>query len=396
MKSINEYLKHRALLEKLYTNSLLMPGCKNEYTGVIQPIDEKYVEITFENIDNYITESLSTDFDSCNPQGYWDNIFETLIKSHDAEKLITKLKQYFGEDWIDVEMLNDTKEKAKSFIITVKQTDKNWNIYNYCKARLYKNVENSELPQELTDLMNFFNYYFSKVIPYIANKKIEILCEPKYSNKVNDLVYGKYKGILYHVTNKENVDRILKRGLQLRGNKNLYRYIEPRINFFLANTDNEIEKISKKIAEQKGYKENSYSILKIDLNYGKQNKYNKSSYSLDFYHDNMYKEEYSVYTYGLVHPRFITEYQSLNEAKGEDIDEQWLNDEKPVMTHDGRQVIITKIDYEQIPNIIYGQVKMKEKLFDYEWNDDGMCTKAVDQMGNPKKPDEADKLVKAS
>ena len=66
------------------------------------------------------------------------------------------------------------------------------------------------------------------------------------------------------------------------------------------------------------------------------------------------------------------------------------------MTHDGRQVIITKIDYEQVPNIIHGQVKMKEKLFDYEWNDDGMCTKALDQMGNPKKPDEADKLVKAS
>lgn len=87
---------------------------------------------------------------------------------------------------------------------------------------------------------------------------------------------------------------------------------------------------------------------------------------------------------------------NINESKGEDIDEQWLNDEKPVMTHDGRQVIITKIDYEQVPNIIHGQVKMKEKLFDYEWNDDGVCIKALDQMGNPKKPDEADKLVKAS
>jgi hypothetical protein len=83
------------------------------------------------------------------------------------------------------------------------------------------------------------------------------------------------------------------------------------------------------------------------------------------------------------------------EQKGDPIDEQWLNDEKPVMTKDGRQVIIMSIDYEQIPNIIKGQVKMQEKLFDYEWNDTGLCIKAVDQLGNPKKCVESDNLVKA-
>ena len=85
----------------------------------------------------------------------------------------------------------------------------------------------------------------------------------------------------------------------------------------------------------------------------------------------------------------------LNEKKGDPIDDQWLNDEKPVMTADGRQVIITKIDLKEVPNVIYGQVKMKDKLFDYEWYDDGTCKKALDQMGNPKKADEADILVKA-
>ena len=85
----------------------------------------------------------------------------------------------------------------------------------------------------------------------------------------------------------------------------------------------------------------------------------------------------------------------INEQKGDPIDEQWLNDEKPVMTKDGRQVIIVSIDYEQVPNIIKGQVKMNEKLFDYEWDDTGMCTKAVDQLGNPKKCSESDNLVKA-
>ena len=47
------------------------------------------------------------------------------------------------------------------------------------------------------------------------------------------------------------------------------------------------------------------------------------------------------------------------ESKGDPIDDQWINDEKPVQTKDGRQVIITKVDLKEVPNVIYGQVKMK-------------------------------------
>ena len=34
-------------------------------------------------------------------------------------------------------------------------------------------------------------------------------------------------------------------------------------------------------------------------------------------------------------------------------------------------------------------------IYEYEWEDNGTCKKAIDQYGNPKKPDDADKLVKA-
>lgn len=88
--------------------------------------------------------------------------------------------------------------------------------------------------------------------------------------------------------------------------------------------------------------------------------------------------------------------QQLFETKGDPIDEQWLNDEKPVMTKDGHQVIITKIDLDEVPNVIHGQVKIKNELVDYEWLDDGTCQKAIDQYGNPKKPVESDNLVKAN
>lgn len=89
----------------------------------------------------------------------------------------------------------------------------------------------------------------------------------------------------------------------------------------------------------------------------------------------------------------LSEYLLIEKA-GDEIDDQWLNDENPVMTKDGRQVIVIKVDMKEVPNIIHGKVKMKDKLFDYEWYEDGTCKKALDQMGNPKKPDDADILVK--
>ena len=84
----------------------------------------------------------------------------------------------------------------------------------------------------------------------------------------------------------------------------------------------------------------------------------------------------------------------LNTNKNEPVDDQWLNDENPVKTADGRQAIILDIDMKKVPNVIKGQVKMKTKLLDYEWQDDGVCIKATDQYGNPKKPTEDDNLVK--
>jgi hypothetical protein len=83
------------------------------------------------------------------------------------------------------------------------------------------------------------------------------------------------------------------------------------------------------------------------------------------------------------------------EHKGDRIDDQWLNDEKPVMTKDGRQVIILSINMKEIPNVIKGQVKHDDELVEYEWLDTGVCVKALDRMGNPKKPSEGDTLVKA-
>jgi hypothetical protein len=88
--------------------------------------------------------------------------------------------------------------------------------------------------------------------------------------------------------------------------------------------------------------------------------------------------------------------ERIDEIRGQHIDMQWINDEKPVITKDGRQVLVTNVDISEVPNIIHGKVKMKDgKLQDYEWNDIGVCLKAIDNFGNPKMADSSDNLVKA-
>ena len=88
--------------------------------------------------------------------------------------------------------------------------------------------------------------------------------------------------------------------------------------------------------------------------------------------------------------------QYILEKRGEEIDDNWLNANKPVMIKSGKTALVSEIDLSQVPNVIKGVVNISSgKTVDYEWLDDGSCIKATDQYGNPKKPDENDKLVKA-
>lgn len=92
---------------------------------------------------------------------------------------------------------------------------------------------------------------------------------------------------------------------------------------------------------------------------------------------------------------FICEYstEDIENIRTSNL-EQWLNDDKEVETKDKRQVIIKKIELSEYPNKIIGCVKMKDNLFDYEWNMKGECIKATDEMGNERKPEDKDYLYK--
>lgn len=88
--------------------------------------------------------------------------------------------------------------------------------------------------------------------------------------------------------------------------------------------------------------------------------------------------------------------REIAESLGQKIDDQWIDNEKPVMTRDKRQAIIVDIDQSKIPNILKGTVLIDKKQVDFEWDDTGKCIKASDALGNPVKPEEKDDLVKGA
>jgi len=76
------------------------------------------------------------------------------------------------------------------------------------------------------------------------------------------------------------------------------------------------------------------------------------------------------------------------------IDQTWIDNEKPVITRDGRQAIILSVDISKVPNILKGQVKVDDRMCDYTWDDQGKCITATDIYGNFKQPNDNDTLVK--
>lgn len=79
---------------------------------------------------------------------------------------------------------------------------------------------------------------------------------------------------------------------------------------------------------------------------------------------------------------------------GQPIDDNWLDNEKPVQTKDGRIAVVLDVDISKVPNVIIGQVKNDNVMTDYKWSDDGTCIYATDKHGNPYKPSDDDMLVK--
>ena len=202
-----------------------------------------------------------------------DVLNEGLIRTYPIEKTKEYLISLYDFDESQVEIINDNNVDKLRFIIP-----NNKNIINKVKKAM--------------DLCGYF-CSVEKEYPYIDNW-VYLNFEPKNQDDVNDYVRGMKE--IYHVTEENNIEKIMKIGLVPKFKNPLFSYPE-RVYLFMEETHpNEIYGLTKQFKDLKK-DENKHCLLVIDVE--------KIPDNVNFYLDPNYR--YGIYTKDNIPPTAIKE-----------------------------------------------------------------------------------------
>lgn len=178
------------------------------------------------------------------------------------------------------------------------------NIYeNYNVVKMY--FEDKDIPDFCNELL-IQNYSASYVInEYLKSVNTINTIEPLVENNCNDYIYKDCNGIVFHLTDKENVNKILKVGLRPKYVKhetinNLKYKQHNNINYkgkiyVAAISDLSTVKYKIKEIKDKLFKnDNNIKVLKIRL-----------PNNIDFYKDNAMYDDISYFTYTPIDSKYI-------------------------------------------------------------------------------------------
>ena len=144
-------------------------------------------------------------------------------------------------------------------------------------------------------LLKQFNYHITKIDKFKDDWLIVI--EPRYSEDMTEYLRKK-TDIFYHITHKDNLKKIFKRGLTPKVGKTRiqggYRYFPEKV-FLLADSEYAESNIEE-IIQNKQLSDEDYVILKIDL----------KDHNIGLYKDDFYNDEEFVYTYEAIPPKLLT------------------------------------------------------------------------------------------
>lgn len=224
---------------------------------------------------------------------YTDWINESLT-SHNRDILIKKLKNIFDSYFIASIDVKEKPMKKGVFAIKVSQEcpaiDK--------KSTSTFKLTNSKLSNDIYDCLQFFNYYITIIKEFVDTYIIYF--EPLYTESTNDVI-KKNGNIVYHITNTDNLQTILRTGLRPRVGKSIadngYRYFSDR-TFLIGHSDNIVKNI-KSVLRDKGYNDpydDRYVLLKIDL----------KNHNIPLWFDDASSGEMNVYTLTAIPPKLIS------------------------------------------------------------------------------------------
>ena len=225
-------------------------------------------------------------YDLNNDHNAW--IIENL-QSHDHKIVIKELKKILGDNIIDINTDKLSEKYTKARIIRI-SISKNCNIFNSDSQETFT-LNNSELSNKIRNVLEFYNYYITLI--YFYDNENVIILEPKQTKNATEFV--KKQKYVYHITHKDNIQNILKKGLRPKVKKNTdeyrYRYYTERV-FLIVDSENIKSDITQVINDLNLWRD--YAILKIDI----------SKLNITYWWDDASRGD-TVYTVESIHPKFI-------------------------------------------------------------------------------------------
>lgn len=217
-----------------------------------------------------------------------DWIIENL-QSHDHKTVIKGLKKILGDNIINVNTDKLSEKYTTARIVRI-SLSKNCDMFNNDSQETFA-LNNSDLSNKIRNVLKFHNYYITLI--YFYDNENVIILEPKQTENATD--YVKKQKYVYHITHKDNIQNILKKGLRPKVKKNddeyRYRYYTERV-FLIVDSENIKSDITQVINDLNLWRE--YAILKIDI----------SKLNITYWWDDASRGN-TVYTVESIHPKFI-------------------------------------------------------------------------------------------
>ena len=190
-------------------------------------------------------------------EGY-DGIDE-MLQSHNSNKLISKLRKEYPK-YVNIEIDPDTASGGDNEIIRLRGI--------------------SPKDKKFLNIIQFFNYCVTG-----RDNLGWLYIEPRYTEKV--ILPASSHGCVYHITKRENLESITRRGLRVRSDNQSRSYPE-RIYFFTCPPD-QVRSIASKVSRMLYIGDDDLVVLKVNTN----------SHHIDFYKDTAMGElmDYSLFAY---------------------------------------------------------------------------------------------------